>query len=104
MYACCCFFSSFLLESLIDSLEERKDLDIDTKEVDRLLSEMEREFTLFEIEFNELEIAQFPKNTKMDKTSISLNFIVPSSFCINNFFCIKVKFLKKKLFPMSKFF
>jgi hypothetical protein len=78
MYACCCFFSSFLLESLIDSLEERKDLDIDSKEVDRLLSELEAEFTLFEIESNELEIAQFPKNTKMDKMSISLNFIVPS--------------------------
>jgi hypothetical protein len=73
-----CVFFLFLLESLIDSLEERKDLDIDSKEVDRLLSELEAEFTLFEIESNELEIAQFPKNTKMDKMSISLNFIVPS--------------------------
>ncbi len=43
----------------MDSLEERKELEIDSKEVERLLKDREIELEILEMESRELDIAQF---------------------------------------------
>ncbi len=59
----------------MDSLEDRKELEIDSKEVERLLKEREIELEILEMESRELDIAQFKYRIGINSKNMFFLFI-----------------------------